>query len=70
MEKEQIDSEPCVVDPESLLPPEKCEVVSEFEQKISEVLDQGLSRSVSEYSSFKSRNSRTKGSLIASSGAT
>jgi len=39
VKEEQINAEPCVIDPEPLLPSEKRKIISKFNQEIGEMLD-------------------------------
>lgn len=70
MEEQQINPIPRLVDAKPPLPPDKGEAIAKFEQKILQPSNQGLFRSDSEYSSLRSRNSSTYGSLIASAAVT
>ncbi len=59
MKEKQVDPEPRFVDSKSLLSSDESEVIPEFKQEVGQMFDQGF---------FE--NSKTNGSLIASSGAT
>jgi hypothetical protein len=58
VEKEQIHSIPSVSNTQSALPTNKSEIAAKFQRNVSSFVMRADSRSVSEYSSFKARNSR------------
>ena len=70
MKEQQVDSIPRITDPQPPLPAHESKVSAQFQQETFQVPDQASSKSVSEYSSFKPKNSKTSGSLISSSGDT
>ena len=70
MEEDEVDAKPCVVDAKPALAAQEGKIVAQLQEEVGEAVDEGSSKSDSEYSSLRSRNSRTKGSLIASSGVT
>ena len=70
VKEQQIHPIPLVTDAQGPLPAHEAEIPAEFQEEGLQAPDQCLSSSLSEYSSLRPRNSRTKGSLIASSGST
>ncbi len=68
MKKEQVDAIPLVGDAQPPLPRKKGKVAAEFQEKFLQTMNQGFLQSVFRVFVLRSRNSRTKGSLISCSG--
>jgi len=70
VKKHQADAIPFIPDAQALLAGDEGEVVAEFEQEVLKMKNERLFQVLSEYSSFKPRNSSTSGSFISSSAVT
>ena len=67
VEEEEVDAIPLVADAQATLATDEGKLAAQLEEEGLEVVDERLSRSFSEYSSLRPRNSRTSGSRTSSS---